>query len=109
MNKNSVQLNSQIIIYRDESGEVKLDVRFDGDTVWLTQKMMAELFDVSVANEEEVTRESTIKEFLIVQAENEYEKFHQQQLSQKENQDNDFEKMISLVVKKKASNQVKKQ
>jgi|SRR3989339_58492 len=40
--------NSQIIIYRNENGEVKIDVRFDGETVWLTQKMMAELFDVEV-------------------------------------------------------------
>ncbi len=38
--------NSQIIIYKNESGEVKLDVRFDGNTAWLTQKLMAELFDV---------------------------------------------------------------
>jgi hypothetical protein len=42
--------NSQIIIYQNESGEVKLDVRFDGDTVWLTQKMMSELFDCSIDN-----------------------------------------------------------
>ena len=42
--------NSQIIIYQNESGEVKLDVRFDGDTVWLTQKMMSELFDCSTDN-----------------------------------------------------------
>jgi len=42
--------NSQIIIYQNESGEVKLDVRFDSDTVWLTQKMMSELFDCSTDN-----------------------------------------------------------
>ena len=42
--------NSQIIIYQNESGEVKLDVRFDGDTVWLTQKLMSELFDCSIDN-----------------------------------------------------------
>lgn len=42
--------NSQIIIYQNEGGEVKLDVRFDGDTVWLTQKMMSELFDCSTDN-----------------------------------------------------------
>jgi hypothetical protein len=42
--------NSQIIIYQSEGGEVKLDVRFDGDTVWLTQKLMAELFDCSTDN-----------------------------------------------------------
>lgn len=42
--------NSQIIIYQNKSGEVKLDVRFDGDTAWLTQKMMSELFDCSTDN-----------------------------------------------------------
>jgi hypothetical protein len=43
-----MEINSQIIIYRDQNGQIKLDVRFDGDTVWLTQKMMAELFDIEV-------------------------------------------------------------
>jgi hypothetical protein len=38
------QPNGQIIIYQTESGKTKLDVRFKDDTVWLTQKMMAELF-----------------------------------------------------------------
>lgn len=41
---------SQIIIYKNENGEIKLDVRFDGDTVWLTQKMMAELLNCSTDN-----------------------------------------------------------
>jgi len=36
--------NSQIIIYQTESGETKLDVRFQDETVWLTQKLMAKLF-----------------------------------------------------------------
>jgi len=36
--------NLQIIIYQTESGETKLDVRFQDETVWLTQKLMAELF-----------------------------------------------------------------
>lgn len=30
--------NSQIIIYQTENGETKLDVRFQDETVWLTQK-----------------------------------------------------------------------
>lgn len=47
---NLISHNSQIIIYRNKSGAVKLDVRFDGDTVWLTQKMMAELFNCSTDN-----------------------------------------------------------
>jgi hypothetical protein len=70
---------SQIIIYKTESGETKLDVRFQDETVWLTQKLMAELFQTTVPNinmhlksifkEEELKENSTIKDFLIVQKE----------------------------------------
>ena len=35
---------SQIIIYKAENGETKIDVRFDHETVWLTQDQMADLF-----------------------------------------------------------------
>ena len=35
---------SQIIIYQTENGETKLDVRFQDETVWLSQAQMAELF-----------------------------------------------------------------
>lgn len=42
--------NSQIVIYRTENGDVKLDVRLNGDTIWLTQKMIAQLFDCSADN-----------------------------------------------------------
>lgn len=71
--------NSQIIIYQNENGEVKLDVRFDGDTVWLTQKMMGELFDVNtktisehlgnIYREGELVENSTIRKFQTVQTE----------------------------------------
>ncbi len=70
---------SQIIIYQTENGETKLDVRFQDETVWLTQKLMAELFQTSVPNinmhlknifeEGELEENRTIKEFLIVQQE----------------------------------------
>jgi len=70
---------SQIIIYQTESGETKLDVRFQEETVWLTQKLMAELFQTTVPNinmhlksifaEGELKESSTIKDFLIVQKE----------------------------------------
>jgi hypothetical protein len=36
--------NSQIVIYKDKNGQVKIDVRFDGNTVWLTLDHMASLF-----------------------------------------------------------------
>lgn len=38
-------LNSQIVIYKDRNGNIKIDVRFDGNTVWLTQDAIAKLYD----------------------------------------------------------------
>jgi prophage maintenance system killer protein len=38
----------EVIIYKDKRSKIDLDVRFEGDTVWLTQKQMAELFGKSV-------------------------------------------------------------
>ncbi len=35
---------SQIVIYRTPTGETKIDVRFENETVWLTQSALAELF-----------------------------------------------------------------
>ncbi|MEN8122763.1 MAG: RhuM family protein [Bacteroidota bacterium] len=40
--------NSQIIIYQTESGETKIDVRFQDETVWLNRNQMATLFDRDV-------------------------------------------------------------
>ena len=70
---------SQIIIYKTETGETKIDVRFDGDTVWLTQKLLAKLFGVTIPTinehikniykEGELQESSTIRKFLIVQKE----------------------------------------
>ncbi len=37
--------NSQIVIYKDKKGNIKIDVRFDGDTVWLTQDIIATLYN----------------------------------------------------------------
>ncbi|MFA5770973.1 MAG: virulence RhuM family protein [Patescibacteria group bacterium] len=42
--------NSQIVIYKDQNGNIKIDVRFDGNTVWLSQKLLSLLFDCSVDN-----------------------------------------------------------
>ncbi len=71
--------NSQIIIYQTETGETKLEVRLENETVWLTQKLMAELFQTTVANinihlknifdEGEIDPKATIKDFLIVRLE----------------------------------------
>ena len=70
--------NSQIIIYQTEKGQTKLDVRLENETVWLTQKLMAELFQTTVANinihlknifeEGELDTNSVIKDYLITAA-----------------------------------------
>ena len=39
------QNNSQIILYQTEDGKTKVEVKMDGETVWLTQDQMAELFE----------------------------------------------------------------
>lgn len=42
--------NSQIIIYQTETGQTKVEVRLENETVWLTQKLMADLFQTSKQN-----------------------------------------------------------
>jgi len=69
---------SQIIIYQTESGETKIDVRFQNETVWLTQKLMAELFQTTkqnislhisnIFNEGELEENSVVKDFLTAAA-----------------------------------------
>ncbi len=39
--------NSQLIIYQTETGETKIDVRFQDETVWLSQQLIAELFQTT--------------------------------------------------------------
>lgn len=41
--------SSEIVIYETGDGSTKLSVGLDGETVWLTQAQMAELFDVDVS------------------------------------------------------------
>jgi len=40
--------NNQIIFYSTPDGNIKVEVIFDEDTFWLTQKAMAKLFGVEV-------------------------------------------------------------
>ena len=39
-----------IVIYQSESGDTRIDVKFDDETVWLTQAQMSELFQSSRTN-----------------------------------------------------------
>lgn len=47
MSKNKNHL-SDIILYRSPQGDIKVEVVYSGETFWLTQKRMAELFGVEV-------------------------------------------------------------
>ena len=71
--------NTEIIMYQSQDGVTKIDVRMEGETVWLTQTQMADLFQTSKQNislhinnafkEGEITPAATVKEYLTVQNE----------------------------------------
>jgi hypothetical protein len=44
MGKRAEKAIPAVVLYKSPKGEVQLDVRLDGDTVWLTQAQMADLF-----------------------------------------------------------------
>ena len=69
----------QFLIYQAEDGNLKLDVRFEDESVWLTQQLMADLFQSSKQNvshhinaifeEGELVPEATVKKYLTVRQE----------------------------------------
>jgi hypothetical protein len=69
---------TDLAVFTDDGG-FALDVRVEANSVWLTQKQMATLFNTTLANvnlhllnifkEAELAEEATIKEYLIVQNE----------------------------------------
>ncbi len=74
-----MEANNQVIIYRSEDGETRVEVKFTGDTVWLSQQQMAELYHTSRSNvvehiqhiyeDEELEPGSTCRKFRQVQQE----------------------------------------
>ena len=79
--KDKASQNNQFLIYTAPTGAVKVDVLFQDETIWLTQKQMAGLFgvDVKTVNEhlkniyssQELLKAATIRNFRIVQIEGE--------------------------------------
>ena len=79
MSANTVSPENEIVLYQSPDGEVKLDVRLEKDTVWLTQGQMAELFDTSsdniglhlknIFNEGELAASATTEDYSVVQME----------------------------------------
>ena len=65
---------SQIIIYKTDDGKTRVEVRFEHENVWLTQKLMAELFETTKQNvslhlqnifkDKELSQDSVVKDFL---------------------------------------------
>lgn len=45
-----MEQNDQFIIYQSEDGDIRIDVKFSGETVWLSQQQMAELYQTSRSN-----------------------------------------------------------
>jgi hypothetical protein len=86
MNENEHELTpqppgGQFLVYKAEDGRIKIDVRLEDETVWLTQAWMAKLFQttqqnisqhvISIYEENELERKATHKKFLSVRQEGE--------------------------------------
>ena len=73
--KGNMKQDNQITIYETEDGKARIEVRFENENVWLTQKTIAELFECSVDNvslhlknifaEKELDKKSVIEEYSI--------------------------------------------
>ena len=73
------ELQNQIIIYEGDDGGSRVEVKFEGETAWLTQAQLVELFQSSKANisehikniytEQELSPQATVRKFRTVQKE----------------------------------------
>jgi hypothetical protein len=69
----------EVVVYETTDGGVRVEVRLDHDTVWLTQRQMADLFDTSTDNiglhvkdnfsVKELDEHATTEDFSVVQVE----------------------------------------
>ena len=76
---NEVENTGKILIYQNEKGDTKIDVYFEEDTIWMTQRSMAELYQVTPQNitthikhiyeDGELEQRATCKSYLQVQME----------------------------------------
>lgn len=68
-----------IVIYQAPNGKTQIDVQLQNDTIWLTQRAMADLFECSsdnislhlrnIYNDAELEKDSTTEDFSVVQTE----------------------------------------
>jgi hypothetical protein len=72
-------MTSEILIYQNQDGNIKIDVRLQEETVWLTQSQMGQLFGKdkrtisehisNIFSEGELEKSSTVRKFRTVQTE----------------------------------------
>gem|GEM_PF-5185714 len=43
-----MEYNNDLLIYQTEDGKIKIGVRLENETVWMTQKAIAELYQKSI-------------------------------------------------------------
>ena len=76
---NEVENTGKILIYQNEKGDTRIDVYFESDTIWMTQKAMCELYQVAkssvsehisnIFKDGELEPEATVRKFRTVQIE----------------------------------------
>src|SRR5580658_381974 len=79
MNESDMRQESEILIYQSPTGDTKVDVKLEGETVWLTLNQLSELFQKAkstvsehirnIFEEGELTEEATVRNFRTVQVE----------------------------------------
>lgn len=72
-------MNNNMLIYISKDGKIKVDVNLENESIWMSQDMMAKLYDTTKNNismhlknifdEGELIKEPTVKKFLTVQKE----------------------------------------
>ena len=76
---NEIENTGKILIYQNEKGDTRIDVYFESDTIWMTQKAMCELYQVAkssvsehisnIFKDGELEPEATVRKFRTVQIE----------------------------------------
>ena len=76
---NELENTGKILIYQNEKGDTKIDVYFEGDTIWMTQKSMCDLYQVAkssisehisnIFKDGELDPAATVRKFRTVQIE----------------------------------------
>lgn len=71
------ETQSNILIYQNESGNIKIDVKFEDESIWLSQKQLAVVFAksiktinehiINIFDDEELGKNTVIRNYRITQ------------------------------------------